>query len=92
MTFSNSLLVGIDDLASSLYAPQDVEVIVDAARLVHELTQDLDRELGATDANSDKAAEELAGLSLGSGSQSSNWFKTCFSHINTVYNNLVLSK
>ena len=92
ITFSNSLPLANDELASSLYAPQDVEGIQEAAQSVHGLTQDLDRELGVTEASTDKVAEELAGLQLGSGSQSLAWFKKCFSQINSIYNGLDLGK
>jgi hypothetical protein len=92
LTYSNSLLLASDDLASSLYAPQDVESIEEAARLIYELTQDLDREVGVTERSDEMILEELAGLRLGSGAQRERWFKECFKHIHTIYNNLSLSK
>jgi hypothetical protein len=92
LAYSNSLPVAHDELASSLYAPQDVEGIKEAAQLVYNLTQDLDQELGVTEASTEKVAEELAKLRIGSGSQSLTWFRKCFSQINSIYNGLTLSE
>ncbi|KAF8499932.1 hypothetical protein JB92DRAFT_923331 [Gautieria morchelliformis] len=93
LAYSNSLPVAHDELASSLYAPQDVEGIKEAAQLVYDLTQDLDQELGVTEASTENlVAERLAKLHIGSGSQSLTWFRKCFSQINSIYNGLVLSE
>lgn len=89
--YSNSLLLASDDLASSLYAPQDVENIEEAAKLLYELTQDLDIEVGVTE-RIDEKMDKLVGPHLGSGSQRERWFKECFKRIRVIYNNLSLSK
>ncbi|KAF8517528.1 hypothetical protein BU17DRAFT_91654 [Hysterangium stoloniferum] len=88
VAFSNSLVVASDDLASSLYAPQNLETIQESAEHVFQVITDLDSELGITKVDQEDLAEQLQRLQLGNGSECLTWFRRCFSQINAVYTNL----
>jgi len=88
VTFSNSLVVVSDDLASSLYAPQNLETIQESLAHVFQVITGLDSELGITKVDQEDLAEQLQRLQLGNGSENPTWFRRCFSQINAVYDNL----
>lgn len=79
----------MDDLAITLYSPQDVESIQEAAALIYNLLQDLEKELGFTKGD---LSEDLHKLHIQQdSSQNLAWFKQCFTQIYTIYNNLSLA-
>jgi hypothetical protein len=89
VTFSNSLVVVSDDLASSLYAPQNPESIQESAKIVHQVIMDLDSDLGITRVlDQGDLTEQLQQVHLDNESKSQTWFRRCYSQINVVYNNL----
>lgn len=92
ITFSSSLLVANDDLASALYAPQDLENIKECIDLVMGLVNDFDDDLGITNTSSapDELAARLRSLSLDDSSESTKWFRRCLQQIRKLFETLSL--
>lgn len=93
ITFSNSLLVANDDLASALYAPQDMDNINECIDLVKELVNDFDADFGITNTGSasDELAAQLRSLSLDDSSESTKWFRKCLQQIRRLFDTLSLN-
>lgn len=92
ITFSNSLLVANDDLASALYAPQDMDNIKECTDLVMGLINNLDEDFGITNTSStpDELAARLRSLSLDDSSESTKWFRRCLQQIRKLFETLSL--
>ena len=94
LNLSDALSPAADDLASALYAPQDIDSIREAAHAVHQITDDLDRALSAVEAESPEEAvreamEELrlqdSAVDTSTREKTQKWFKQCFSQINLIH-------
>ncbi|GJJ12359.1 hypothetical protein Clacol_006600 [Clathrus columnatus] len=94
LTFSNSILMGNDDLASALYAPQDLDNIRECVGIVMGIVHDFDRELGITKTKTnltpDELAETLECLTLGQNNESMKWFQKCLQQIDKFHAGLSL--